>query len=119
MAKQSVATSGDQSSKPAMKDFCTDVEWDSLKGLHAGVTNRLKRADRAIFAASCIATMLDEDRRAKDDAEHNAGVTYEGLAPVNVEALHLALIDLSELSGRMLEEVRSNCYGCVTGENAS
>lgn len=91
-----------------------DACWDRLaKHLGVGITNRLKAAERAVFAMNRINEVLfaDDCRKCRIDA-----TSYEqsvGLSLVDIEGLRIAAIELGSMAEKRLEELRDNEYGCL------
>lgn len=90
--------------------FWIDDEWETRSGLASPGTRRsLAEADRCLNAMNRIQTLLMRDimLRALED-DDTVGV----LAPVDVEALMLAVTELGRRAESSLERVRVNRHGC-------
>jgi hypothetical protein len=97
----------------AITEWSNDTQWEERDGvLSAGVWRRLATVDRALYASNRIAEMLMRDQRGKQDARLTEGVSYQGLAAIDAEALSLAMVELGNRAEEVLEEVRENEYGC-------
>lgn len=97
----------------ANTEWCDDREWAERDGqLPLGVWIRLAGANRSLFAANSIAKMLVRDERGRDEAHHDADVSYTGMNPTDREALQLAMIELSDRAEALLTEVREDAHGC-------
>ena len=113
MANESVATQVQSASAQEITEWCDDLQWDSdHPEMSMGLRNRLKNANRSVFALRGIVTMLVRDERGKvalRDAEPGE-YAFQGLSNMDRETLSVAAIELARESERYLTEIRERDF---------
>lgn len=102
---------------PALRvntDWYFDTAWDSLNDcLHVNITNRLKTADRALYALNRLSEMLFANTCGHTNAQADDVPPFTGLSPAEIEAIQIALIELGGIASGMLDGLRDNEHNCL------
>ncbi len=89
-----------------------DAQWESLgdgQKLHPGAWRRLRTVDRSVYAMNRILELLFKDRMGKHMRDES-GLAFEGMAPIDAEALEIAAMELGSRVEELLEEVRDGSF---------
>lgn len=115
MEIRSVATEPETiETREAFTTLASDYEWEQLDPhLQSGVWRRLAASDRALYAATSIAEMLQADRLGRYDKENDPEIHFTGFSRVDREALEIGMIELLRAAQESLDEVRENQHSCV------
>ncbi len=98
----------------------SDRRWELLEGrLRIGVTNRLKRADSALYSLRVLTGMLFADSIGKGEVEAFEDTTHDGLSAAETEGIHIAVLALADIACEALDEIREDKYGCIGRKGAN